>query len=204
MSILSNIVTTVSTNAKSAIGLTTLLIVFSFGQCTQSNDMAPTVPKGTWTWSGERNSYQKGDVVWIHDPIDKATPRAMRVLATSGDTIQYLNDGFLLNGRRISALDMREWSQNSRVWQETFYPSRDEDEALSWEIIQSNSNANWKSTRETIPDGYVYLACDNRYKCVDSRWWGPLPTSMITGKILLGICPFCKVGMKKRSFMLYY
>ena len=204
MYILSNILSTVSTNAKTAIGLATLLIVFSLGQCTRNNEMAPTLPKGSWTWSTQQGSYQTGDVVWVRDPIDNNTQRAMRVLATEGDTIQYLNDGFLLNGRRISALDMREWSETSRVWKETFYPSRNENEALSWEIIQSNSNANWKSSKETIRNGHLYIACDNRYKCVDSRWWGPVPTSMITGKILVGVCPFCKVGLKKRSFMLYY
>ena len=204
MSIPSNILTTVSTNAKSAIGLTMLLIVFSLGQCTRSNEMAPTLPKGSWTWPSQQSNYQTGDVVWVRDPIDQSTQHPMRILATEGDTIQYLNDGFLLNGRRISALDMREWNETSRVWKETFYPSSDENEALSWEIVQSNSNSNWKSTKETIPKGHVYLACDNRYHCVDSRWWGPVPTSMVTGKISVGMCPFCKVGLNNRGFVLYY
>ena len=166
--------------------------------------MAPILPKGSWTWSTSRDHYQTGDIVWVQDPIDNATLHPMRILGVEGDTIQYLNDGFLLNGRRISALDMREWSAESRVWKETFYPSENEQDALSWEIIQSNSNSNWKSATDTIPPEYVYVSCDNRYRCLDSRWWGPLPISNITGKISLGMCPFCKVGLKKRSFVLYY
>ena len=204
MSIFSHIFTTVSTNAKSAIGLLCVLVIFMLGDCAQSNEMAPAVPKWSWTWSMTQSEYSKGDVVWIMDPIDGVSSHPMRILATGGDTIQYLNDGFVLNNRRISALDMREWDSDSRVWKETFYPSQDENEALSWEIIQSNSNSNWKSSKETIPNGYVYLACDNRYKCLDSRWWGPLPMSNIEGKISFGMCPFCNVGLNKRSFVLYY
>ena len=166
--------------------------------------MAPTLPKGSWTWSSNPNAYQIGNVVWIRDPVDKTTRHPMRILAIEGDTIQYLNDGFILNGRRIPVLDMREWSMESRVWQETFYPSGNENDALDWEIIQSNSNSNWQSSKVTIPTGYVYVSCDNRYKCLDSRWWGPLPISNIEGKIAFGMCPFCKVGLKKSSFVLYY
>ena len=204
MSIFSNLFTTVSTNAKSAIGLLCTLVIFMVGDCTRSNEMAPTLPKGSWTWSSNPDAYQIGDVVWVLDPIDNTTQHPMRILAIEGDSIQYLNDGFLLNGRRIPVLDMREWNTESRVWQETFYPSQDENDALSWEIIQSNSNSNWKNSKETIPSGYVYVSCDNRYKCLDSRWWGPLSISNIEGKITFGMCPFCKVGLKKRSFVLYY
>ena len=204
MSIFSHIFTTVSTNAKSAIGLLCVLLIFILGDCTYSNEMAPTIPQWSWTWSMTQSEYSKGDVVWILDPIDGVSHHPMRILATEGDSIQYLNDGFVLNGRRISVLDMREWDSDSRVWKETFYPSQDENDALSWEIIQSNSNSNWKSSKEIIPTEYVYLACDNRYKCVDSRWWGPLPMSNIEGKISFGMCPFCNVGLNKLSFVLYY
>ena len=120
----------------------------------------------------------------------------MRILATEGDTIQYLNDGFVLNGRQISALDMREWSANSRVWKETFYPSQDENDALSWEIIQSNSNSSWKSSKRIHTEWIRLSTCDNRYKCVDSRWWGPLPMSDVKGKNSFGMCPFCNVSLK--------
>ena len=204
MSIFSNLFTTVSTNAKSAIGLLCALVIFMVGDCTRTNEMAPTLPEGSWTWSSSRDAYQIGDVVWIRDPIDNTTQHPMRILAIEGDTIQYLNDGFLLNDRRIAVLDMREWSVDSRIWKETFYPSEDESEALDWEIIQSNSNSNWKSSKNTIPPGHVYVSCDNRYKCLDSRWWGSLPISSIEGKISFGMCPFCKVGLKKSSFVLYY
>ena len=166
--------------------------------------MAPSLPKGSWTWSTTPVAYQVGDVVWVLDPINNTTQHPMRILAIEGDTIQYQNDGFLLNDQRFPVLDMREWNTYSRVWKETFYPSKDEKDALSWEIIQSNSNSSWKSSRETIPTGYVYVSCDNRYKCLDSRWWGPLPTTTLGGKITFGMCPFCKVGLKKRSFVLYY
>lgn len=179
-------------------------MIFMLGDCTNTDEMAPTLPKGSWTWTSNSETYQIGDVVWVRNPIDDGTHHPMRILAIKGDTIQYLNDGFLLNGRRISALDMREWNTESRVWKETFYPSKDESDALDWEIIQSNSNSNWKSPEEIIPTGYVYVSCDNRYKCADSRWWGPLPMSSIEGKIVFGMCPFCKVSLKKRSFVLYY
>ena len=94
MSIFSHIFTTVSTNAKSAIGLLCVLVIFMLGDCAQSNEMAPAVPKWSWTWSTTQSEYSKGDVVWVMDLIDGVSSHPMRILAT-GDTIQYQNDGFV-------------------------------------------------------------------------------------------------------------
>ena len=66
--------------------------------------------------------FQIGDVVWVIDPIDNTTQHPMRIMAIEGDSIQYLNDGFLLNGRRIPVLDMREWSSESRGMERDLLP----------------------------------------------------------------------------------
>jgi signal peptidase I len=39
-------------------------------------------------------------------------------------------------------------------------------------------------TRQTIPKGDVFLLGDNRSISCDSRYWGPIPTSSIVGKVV--------------------
>ena len=199
-----NFVSTLSTSrTKSlfAFGLIGLTILFSLGECVQNNDMAPTLPQYSWTWSANVTKVHIGDLVWVQDPTMPSKKRLLRIIGTSDDAIQYVNDGFLRNKKRFPVLDMREWDQDHRVWKETFYLDNQE---TSWEIIQPNSNSGWRSTTVDISNDTLYVSCDHRSQCVDSRWWGPIPKHSIDSVVQFGVCLFCKDGMDSRDVVLYY
>ena len=176
------------------------LILWGISYRTQQNDMAPNIPKGSWIWSWN-NSLDVGTAVLIEHPHNPQQTRVRRIVATAGDTVQFINDGVIVNGRRLPQLDMRVWGEHSRVWQELSTNSTSE---VTWEIVQQNQSSSFSTEMMTIPKDHVFLLCDNRANCIDSRWWGPVPSSLIKGTIRLSICSFCSQGMKPESFVLYY
>jgi signal peptidase I len=45
-----------------------------------------------------------------------------------------------------------------------------------------------------VPPGYYYMMGDNyQYSC-DSRYWGPIPKSLIVGKVIFRIWPLSRIG----------
>ncbi len=184
------------------IGLTLLCIPLGLGHCVNNNIMAPTLPKYSWVWmSNDTSDIAVGDVVQVTDPNNPTTQHWLRVVGTMNERIQYQNDGFKRNGKRIPVLDMREWDADSRVWKETVYVNNQE---IYWEIIQPNSTSGWQSPSLNPKSGEVVVSCDNRANCVDSRWWGPLSTTLIEGVVQFGVCLFCKEGMNSKGLVLYY
>ncbi len=184
------------------IGLAFVCILLSLGNCVKNNEMAPTLPKYSWVWvSKSKDNITVGDVVQVTDPNNPTKHHWLRVLGTANEQIQYQNDGFKRNGKRIRVLDMREWNEESRVWKETVYANNQE---ISWEIIQPNSTSGWESPLLHPKDEEVVLSCDNRANCIDSRWWGPLSTEFIEGVVQFGVCLFCKEGMNSSGVVLYY
>lgn len=161
------------------------------GSCATHNEMAPNILDGTWYWHRQSSHYDIGDIVVLADPhIDRT--RILRIIAKAGDRIRIHNDGIVLNDRRLPQLDMRHWNDNSRVWQELSTNSNGE---ITWEYIQPNQASTFQTTEIVIPKGHVFLMCDNRAECLDSRWWGPISNEVIQGKIIVSMCLFCNDGI---------
>ena len=177
-----------------------VFILWVFSDRAKQTDMEPNIPKGSWIWSWETSS-DIGNAVLIEHPHNPQQTRIRRIVAMPGGTVQFINDGLLVNGRRLPQLDMRVWDQRSRVRQELSTNSISE---VTWEIVQHNNSSTFSTESITVPEDYVYLMCDNRSNCIDSRWWGPIPNSLIKGTIQLSFCSFCSFGMNTKSFMLYY
>lgn len=79
-----------------------------------------------------------------------------RVIATSGQTIWSVGNSVIINGKVIK---------------ENYLPP-------------GTSLGSTPITRQTIPKGDVFLLGDNRSISCDSRFWGPIPTSSIIGKVV--------------------
>ncbi len=99
-------------------------------------------------------------VVFHHPPADLSCGEAgqdlvKRVIATQGQQIWSVNGRIFIDGRPIT---------------EPYLPAND---ALGPAIV-----------RQTIPRGEVFLMGDNRTNSCDSRFWGPIPTSLIVGKVV--------------------
>ncbi|KAK3264001.1 hypothetical protein CYMTET_27231 [Cymbomonas tetramitiformis] len=66
---------------------------------------------------------------------------------------------------------------------------------LAGDVVEVKARNNWESDRKvTVPQGHVWLEGDNRELSIDSREYGPVPTSLITSKIALRIWPLSQFG----------
>jgi signal peptidase I len=47
----------------------------------------------------------------------------------------------------------------------------------------------------TVPPASYYVIGDNNFESCDSRYWGPVPRSMIVGRVFLRIWPPTRIGL---------
>src|SRR5947209_14366012 len=124
-----------------------------------------------------------GDVIVFHPPQGAVDPNGSRcgVTQSTGElcplpTRQESRDSFLKRivagpGDRISLLDGRV-ARNGQPQQEPF-------------IRPCSAGEQCTFTRTiTVPAGYWFVLGDNRGQSDDSRFWGPVPTAWIVGKVV--------------------
>ena len=104
----------------------------------------------------------RGTIVVFHHPStdnmcgSPGEDLVKRVIATAGQTIWSHGNSIYINGAKISEPYLPKGTQLGST------PIR----------------------RQTIPEGDVFLLGDNRSISCDSRYWGPIPTSSIVGKVV--------------------
>jgi signal peptidase I len=101
-------------------------------------------------------------VVFSHPPKDTmcgspGEDLVKRVIATQGQTIWSKGNSIYINGKVIS---------------EPYLPP-------------GTQLGSTPITRQTIPKGEVFLLGDNRSISCDSRYWGPIPTTLIIGQVFV-------------------
>jgi signal peptidase I len=122
----------------------------------------------------------RGNIVVFRRPKDEncgGTPVAdlvKRVIGLPGETISLTNpNGFgyvMINGKRLD---------------ESWLPSS----------VQGKTEAGPTGTRYNLSKPYVippneyFVMGDNRTDSCDSRWWGPIPRSLIVGKVDVRVWP---------------
>lgn len=161
-----------------------VLTIITTGKRMNTSDMENSIPIGSWLWFWG-NDAQIGDVVLIQNPLDPHNTRLVRVLATEGQKIAFQRDGFSINGKRLHLIDMGEINLEFRRWKESYY--QEDGTEISWLIQRPNQASAWKLDERTIPKGHIFVVCDNRSQCLDSRWWGSIPKERITGKLKIQI-----------------
>lgn len=103
-----------------------------------------------------------GTIVVFHHPTadtmcgEPGEDLVKRVIAVAGDTIWSNGNQVVVNGSALK---------------ESYLPV-------------GTSLGSTPIRRQTIPTGDVYLLGDNRSISCDSRYWGPIPTSTIVGKVV--------------------
>lgn len=108
-------------------------------------------------------SVGRGTIVVFHHPsADSMCGPAnedlvKRVIATAGQTIWSKGNSVYIDGKVIS---------------EPYLPA-------------GTQLGSTPIRRQTVPKGDVFLLGDNRSVSCDSRYWGPIPTSSIVGKVVL-------------------
>lgn len=113
-----------------------------------------------------------GEIVTFPDPEDPKNTFVKRVIATEGYTVD-LQDGKLV--------------VNGIVQQESYTNG-----LPSYPLV--NANGVTISYPYTIPKGYAWVMGDNRTNSKDSRYFGPIPVSSISGHAVFTYWPLDRIG----------
>lgn len=120
-----------------------------------SASMSPTLSAGDFVLACtvSRSDVRVGDIVVFLGPPELEVAYLKRVLALGGDTVEFADSDFLLNGVRVR----EPYLQPGQTY--------DASGALR------------------VPTGTVFVAGDNRDHSVDSRHFGPIALTSIIGRV---------------------
>lgn len=118
-------------------------------------------------------SPKRGDIIVFEDySTGYKKPLIKRVIATEGQTVYINLDGeVFVDGEK---LDESEYAYENELHDGKYYP-------LYYEV----------------PEGEVFVMGDHRCCSTDSRYFGPIKTETILGKVILRVYPFAEFGPVK-------
>ena len=146
--------------------------------CIISNQLSwglniPWMPQQAMQWAQP----QRGDVVLFKNPHDHHQIWMKRVIGLPGDRISFRKHQLYVNNQSCT------------------FPKRNKEHLPRGKNHFSPTYHIWTSYLEKdwgpvdVPDGEVFLMGDNRGDSVDSRVWGSIPLTYLTGKPVLRIWP---------------
>lgn len=140
-----------------------------------SGSMEETIKTGDMVFS-EKITYhmrapQQGDIVTFDDPEVDGRTLIKRVIATEGQTVDLVDGKVVVDGVAL-----------------------DEPYTLGKESYPLNRTAVEVSFPYTVPEGCVWVMGDNRTSSQDSRYFGAIPVSSITGRAALVYWPVSSFG----------
>ena len=126
----------------------------------------------------------RGDVIVFDWPVDPTKNFVKRLVGLPGDTLA-MHDGVLIrNGRTVSEHYVRREAPDMDpageefVWQRD-YLVRSAGAATSYHPSRNN----WGPL--VVPPKHYFVLGDNRDDSLDSRYWGFVPDSLVTGRPIL-------------------
>ena len=158
-------------------GLSRLLNTFVFGAYEiPSGSMEDTIEVGDLIFSEKLSYYtsdpQKGDIVTFADPLVSNRTLIKRVIATGGQTVDLQNGKVVVDG---VVLD-EPYTENkvSEPFEKTAV-------SISYPY--------------TVPEGYLWVMGDNRTNSQDSRYFGAIDASSVTGHAVFTYWPIPHIGV---------
>jgi signal peptidase I len=123
------------------------------------DSMAPTLRSGDVAVLGKIGGPRVGQVVVLRDPQD-GSPVVKRVVALGGQTVEIRDAYLYVDGAEVD----EPFVDHSRIDGVYFGPV-------------------------TVPAGDVFVLGDSRDGSIDSRIFGPVPSSAVTGRVLWRLWP---------------
>ncbi len=127
---------------------------------------------------------RRGDVIVFDWPVDPTKNFVKRLVGLPGDTLSMRNGILIRNGRTVKenyvrreAPDM-DPSGEEFTWQRD-YLVRSAGAAVSYHPSRNN----WGPL--VVPPKHYFVLGDNRDDSLDSRYWGFVPDSLVTGRPIL-------------------
>lgn len=116
-----------------------------------------------------------GDIVTFEDPITPGRTLIKRVIATEGQTIDFVDGRVLVDGELIDEPYLKEGSYTEP-------------------LIDHPEGMDSISYPFTVPDGHVWVMGDNRLESADSRYFGAVDVDTISGRALFRYWPLTRFG----------
>lgn len=143
-----------------------------------SKSMQDTIMPGDMVFSEKVTYYmrqpERGDIVTFTDPEVPTRTLIKRVIATGGQTVDLVNGAVVVDGEVLD----EPYTQGKPS-----YP-------LSRTAVNTDVSYPY-----TVPEGSVWVMGDNRTESQDSRYFGAIPVSSISGRASLVYWPFSSFGL---------
>ena len=143
-----------------------------------TGSMIPTIEVGDRILS-ERISYyagepKRGDIITFTNPMNPEQTLVKRTIAVEGDVVDIANDCLYVNGE----LQDEEYVHGQPTYE-----------------LNPTYNNITISYPYTVPEGCVWVMGDNRTNSSDSRYFGPVETSTVSGHVVFRYWPFDRFGL---------
>ncbi|MBQ9004579.1 MAG: signal peptidase I [Eggerthellaceae bacterium] len=143
-----------------------------------SGSMEETIMTGDMVFSEKVSYYlrapQRGDIVTFDDPEVAGRTLIKRVIATGGQTVDLADGKVVVDGVAL---------------EEPYTLGKE-----SYPLAHTASDASI-SYPFTVPDGYLWVMGDNRTASQDSRYFGAIRASSVTGRAAMVYWPFNQIKL---------
>lgn len=129
----------------------------------------PMLSVGDYVLTRRVSEVRRGDVISFRYPPRPDTTFLMRVVAMPGETILIRDKQVSLNGREID---------------EPYVIHEDAEVYPNQPALPEPYRSRDQFGPFTVPQDHYFVMGDNRDKSSDSRYWGPVPRSMIKGRLV--------------------
>jgi len=126
----------------------------------------------------------RGDVVVFDYPEDRSKDYIKRIVGVPGDTIEYINNELIVNGKKMNLI--AEGTHSYYMGDN----SMDVSGLFSEQLLNVKHHVLRKkySIRDgkwVVPEGKYFVLGDNRNNSRDSRFWGFVPQKYLVGKAVV-------------------
>ncbi|WP_165048091.1 MULTISPECIES: signal peptidase I [unclassified Adlercreutzia] len=169
----------------SLLGMVALIVALSWGLRTYvfqayeipSGSMEETIMTGDMVFSEKVSYYlgepERGDIVTFADPEIPSRVLIKRVIATAGETVELIDGRVVVDGVAL----VEPYTRNLPSYPLT--PAYGEDVTYPY----------------TVGEGELWVMGDNRTNSQDSRYFGAIDASTVTGKAVLTYWPLSRFGL---------